>query len=281
MRLHYRLGHLNLDEIERMGRNPGSGVKITDFTRKTCNSCAEGKQPKNRQAQADSGENSPIDVPGGVICSDLKGPMQPVDRMGNRYMINLIDHHTNYCKIFLAKTKVQAAKYFEHFQPEFERRFGYKVQVLRTDGGDEYRFLDHYCASLGIRRQISEARNQASNGKAERMHDTLLNMARSMIFKANLEFHFWGDALQYACYILNRIPSKSNTGRKSPLKTLTQKPQDLPRVVVFGSSCTVHVESRGAWSKRAKQGRILGTSEGRRDIGSISRKTGLLWSHNT
>ncbi len=87
-------------------------------------------------------------MPGGVICSDLKGPRQPVDRMGNRYMINFIDHHTNYCKIFLAKTKVQAAKYFEHFQPEFERRFSCKVQVLRTDGGSEYRLLDNYCASL-------------------------------------------------------------------------------------------------------------------------------------
>jgi hypothetical protein len=85
-------------------------------------------------------------------------------------------------------------------------------------------------------------------------------MARSMIFTANLEFHFWGDALQYACYILNGNSSRSNTGRKSPLEALAQKPQDLSRVVVFGSSCTVQVESRGAWSKRAKQGRILGMS---------------------
>lgn len=93
---------------------------------------------------------------------------------------------------------------FMHFQVEFERRFNAKIQVLRTDGGTEYNNLNKYCATLGIRRQISEPRNQASNGKAERMHRTLLNMARSMVFTANLEFQFWGDVLIYRTQVTSR-----------------------------------------------------------------------------
>jgi hypothetical protein len=74
--------------------------------------CTEGKQTKNNQSKKDSGVSSPIDRVGGVIWSDLKGPITPVDREMSRYLANFIDHKTNYCHIFLAKTKDEAAKKF-------------------------------------------------------------------------------------------------------------------------------------------------------------------------
>ena len=46
-----------------------------------CVSCLEGKQTRNAQSQKDSDANSPIDRIGGVICSDLKGPMTPRERL--------------------------------------------------------------------------------------------------------------------------------------------------------------------------------------------------------
>ena len=50
----------------------------------------------------------------------------------------------------------------------------------------------------GVARQVSEARNQATDGKAERLHRTFLNMARSMIFARKLPLSFWGDAVEYS-----------------------------------------------------------------------------------
>eukprot|EP00644_Phytophthora_capsici_P017109 jgi/Phyca11/130666/e_gw1.96.61.1 len=91
-------------------------------------------------------------------------------------MVNFIDHRTNYCRIFLAKTKDVAALKFKHFMAFFERQFNCCIHVLRTDGGGEYKPLDIFCEQTGIARQISEPRNQASNGKAERMHRTIMNM---------------------------------------------------------------------------------------------------------
>jgi hypothetical protein len=86
-------------------------------------------------------------------------------------------------------------------------------------------------------------------------------MAWSMVFTVNLEFQFWGDALHYACYFLNRTPSRTNPGRMSPIEMLTGKKQDLSRAVIFGSSCTVRVKSGKTWPKRAKPGKIIGISE--------------------
>ena len=98
-----------------MAKDLASCIKITDRSRPTCVSCAEGKQTKNVQSNKDMGAHSPIDCIDGAICSDLKGPMKTRDRLGNRYLINFVDHKSNYCRVFLAKTKDLAAKKFEHF----------------------------------------------------------------------------------------------------------------------------------------------------------------------
>jgi hypothetical protein len=139
---HIRLGHLSYATIEELASKPESGIKLTDHQKPQCITCAEGKQTRNNQSKKDSGNNAPIDRIGGVICSDLKGPITPTDRSGNRFMVNFIDYKTNYCRVFLAKTKDQAAKKFEHFLAWFERRFDCRIQVLRTDGGLEYRNID-------------------------------------------------------------------------------------------------------------------------------------------
>ncbi|KAE9051804.1 hypothetical protein PR003_g1517 [Phytophthora rubi] len=92
---HKRLGHLNYASVERLARDPSSGIVLTDHKRLIGLTCAEGKQSKGRQSQKDSGAHSPIDRIGRVICSDLKGPMTPRDRVGNRYLINFVGHKSN------------------------------------------------------------------------------------------------------------------------------------------------------------------------------------------
>ncbi|KAE9174481.1 hypothetical protein PF004_g26649 [Phytophthora fragariae] len=244
LEFHKRLAHLNYDSVERLAKEPSSGIYLTDHKRVNCLTCAEGKKTKNRRSKKDTGAHSPIDRVGGAICSDLKGPMTPKDRLGNRYMINFVDFKSNYCRVFLARTKDAAAKLFEHFLVYFEKEFDCKIHVLRTDSGGEYENVDLFCKRTGVARQRSEARNQSSNGKAERMHRTILNMARCMIFACGLPLRFCGDAVQYAAYILNRAPTNSNPGRASPLKVLTGKSPPLGEIVVFGSPCTVYRDPR-------------------------------------
>ncbi|KAE9162302.1 hypothetical protein PF004_g30532 [Phytophthora fragariae] len=80
---HKRLGHLNYDFVEKLARDPSSGIELTDHRRVNCLTCAQGKQARNSRSKKDTGEHSPIDRVGGVICSDLKGPMTPRDRLNN------------------------------------------------------------------------------------------------------------------------------------------------------------------------------------------------------
>ena len=100
--------------------------------------------------------------------------MTPRDRLGNRYLVNFIDHRSNYCRVFLVKTEDAAAMKFKHFLAAFERQFSPRIHVVRTDGGGEYKTLDVPCKSTGASRQVSEPNNQASTGKAERMHRAIM-----------------------------------------------------------------------------------------------------------
>ncbi|KAG3242698.1 hypothetical protein PI124_g12485 [Phytophthora idaei] len=132
VKFHRRLGHRNYAAVERLARDPSAGIVLTEHRRANCLTCAEGKQSRNTQSTKDSGEHAPTDRVGGVICSDLK------DRLGNRYMINFVDHKSNYCAVFLAKTKDAAGKKFEHYIVYVEKRYGCRIHVLRTvSGGDE------------------------------------------------------------------------------------------------------------------------------------------------
>ncbi|KAE9107500.1 hypothetical protein PF010_g12247 [Phytophthora fragariae] len=103
-----------------MADAPGSGVRLTDMSRLGYLTCVQGQQSRVNQSRKDTGKNWPVDKIGGVICSNIKGPMSPRDRNGNRYLINFVDHSTNYVRVFMAKNKIEATKKVEHF-PVFRR----------------------------------------------------------------------------------------------------------------------------------------------------------------
>ena len=52
---HLRLGHLAYDTVERLAKDPASGIKLTDRRRPNCLTCAEGKGTRTKQPKQDSG----------------------------------------------------------------------------------------------------------------------------------------------------------------------------------------------------------------------------------
>uniref|UniRef100_A0AAV1U951 Reverse transcriptase Ty1/copia-type domain-containing protein n=1 Tax=Peronospora matthiolae TaxID=2874970 RepID=A0AAV1U951_9STRA len=89
-----------------------------------------------------------------------------------------------------------------------------------------------------------------------------MNMARCMIFASGLPLNIWGDAVEYAAYILNRAPTNSNAERMSPMKVLTDQTPSLGEIVVFGSPCTVYRDPKKKnFAPRGQKGIIIGIDE--------------------
>jgi hypothetical protein len=83
-----------------------------------------------------------------------------------------------------------------------------------------------------------------------------------MIFNCGLPIRFWGNAVKYASYVLNRSPSRSNLGRKSPFEQLEGKRPSLLYIVAFGFTCMVYRDSNGrTFKKHATRGIIHGIPE--------------------
>lgn len=73
---------------------------------------------------------------------------------------------------------------------------------------------------------------------------------------------FWTEAAEYATYILNRSPTRSNPGGAPPIQMLTGKPTTVSDIVVFGSPCMVWRDPRKkSLAKHAERGLILGRND--------------------
>eukprot|EP00253_Pinus_taeda_P028451 PITA_28451 len=72
------------------------------------------------------------------------------------------------------------------------------------------------------------------------MNKTLMERARSMLSGARLGQEFWAEAVDTACYLVNRSPS-SGLENKTPREVWTGKKPSLSHLRVFGCDAYVHV----------------------------------------
>ncbi|XP_010485132.1 PREDICTED: uncharacterized protein LOC104763464 [Camelina sativa] len=81
------------------------------------------------------------------------------------------------------------------------------------------------------------------NGRVERKHRHILNVAWSLLFQASLPIIFWGEAILTAAYLINRTPTKVLHG-KTPYELLFNKKPSCDELKVFGSACSTHRKMR-------------------------------------
>ncbi|GKA04752.1 retrovirus-related pol polyprotein from transposon TNT 1-94, partial [Tanacetum coccineum] len=88
-----------------------------------------------------------------------------------------------------------------------ENQLNHKVKIIRCDNGTEFKncTMNELCAKKGIKREFSVARTPQQNGVAERKNRTLIEAARTMLADSLLPILFWVEAVNTACYVLNRV----------------------------------------------------------------------------
>jgi transposase InsO family protein len=78
---------------------------------------------------------------------------------------------------------------------------------IRSDHGREFenaRF-EEFCQSHGIQQEFSSPITPQQNGVVEWKNKVIQEMTRVMIHSKNLAKHFWGEAVNIACHIINRV----------------------------------------------------------------------------
>lgn len=63
-----------------------------------------------------------------------------------------------------------------------------------------------YFSSCGILFQISCVGTPQLNGRAEREHQHIFNVARALMFQAHQPVTFWGECILTAVHLINKTP---------------------------------------------------------------------------
>nr|GEU58573.1 Gag-Pol polyprotein [Tanacetum cinerariifolium] len=95
----------------------------------------------------------------------------------------------------------------------------------------------------GIKRQFTTAYTPQQNGVAGHMNKTLLERARAMLATTSLGKPFWAEAVNTACYVINRSPSTA-VELKTPMEMWTGKPVYYSDLNIFRSLVYVMYNSQ-------------------------------------
>ncbi|XP_074266056.1 uncharacterized protein LOC141588516 [Silene latifolia] len=116
----------------------------------------------------------------------------------------------------LLKHKNLVCETIGHFLAYVKTQFNTTVKKVRFDNGTE--ILQKDCAKLfadnGIVHQTSIPGNPQQNGRVERKHQHLLEVARALRLQAGLPKKFWGDMILAATHIINLLPTSLHDGDK-------------------------------------------------------------------
>jgi transposase InsO family protein len=84
---------------------------------------------------------------------------------------------------------------------------GLKINTIRSDHGGEFENaqFDDLCSKRGYQHEYSAPRTPQQNGVVERKNRTLQELARTMLNESKLPTSLWAEAVNTACYVINRV----------------------------------------------------------------------------
>ncbi|GAB2269139.1 hypothetical protein Dimus_038757 [Dionaea muscipula] len=187
-------------------------------------------------AQKSVNTTSPLQM----IHMDLCGPMRVQSREGARYVLVIVDDFSRFIWIIFLRGKDDTFHEFESFIKRAQNQVGHKLICIRTDHGTEFEnsSFDDFCRKNEIHHNFSALRTPQQNGVMERKNRTLEDMTRTMLLDSGLSKFYWAEALNTACYILNRALVRPLL-HKTPYELLKNKKSNLAHLRIFGCKCFV------------------------------------------
>ena len=154
-----------------------------------------------------------------LIHCDLWGLYRVPSSCGARYFLTIVDDFSRALWVILLVDKTEVYSVFLKFFAMVKRQFNLDVRRVRSDNGTEFNCLKSYFSAHGIIFQTSCVGTPQQNGRVERKHRHILNVARALRFQGSLPIDFWGECVLGACYLINRTPSRI-LNFKSPYEIL-------------------------------------------------------------
>src|SRR5271169_2435557 len=193
------------------------------------------------------------------VYSDIC-PVSPESFGHGLYFITFVDEPTRYVWIYiiLNKSSSTVLQILWKWLPLVQNQAGTTLINFWTDEGREYlgetlKTVTTFLEEHGITHEQTSPYSSSSNGIAERINRTLMDMVRTMMITSKLPAPFWGEAVHTAAKVRNRLPTSSLKGNISPHEAWFGKAPSLEHLRVFG--CLAFYSIKHPKSKVQSRGR--------------------------
>jgi hypothetical protein len=174
------------------------------------------------------------------------------------------------------REKFDAFDATQHLFKKIQVEQNCQIMRIRSDHGIEFNNskFEEFCLSYGLKQEFSSPITPQQNGVVERKNSVIQEMAHVMIHSKNLAQHFWGEAVNTACHIINRVYLRPEIN-KTPYEIWRGKKPTVKYFRTFGSKCYIlrDRENLGKFDPKSDEGIFLGYSSNSRAYRVFNKRT--------
>lgn len=230
--LHLRLGHVPYSKLNTIVPT----VDVANLSYCICTICPVARQHRLSFSSSEIKTTKIFEL----LHIDVWGPFHTSTHDGCKYFLTIMDDYSRATWVHLMKSKLDSVSIIHTFLQFVGNQFHTTVKIIRTHNALELchgKILTLY-HTFGILHQTSCPDTPQQNGVIERKHKHLMETARALFFQSNLPSKYWGDSVQCAAFLINRMPVKQMNNITPHEKLFDTKP-DYSLLRCFGCLCFV------------------------------------------
>jgi transposase InsO family protein len=275
---HRRLAHVGMKNLHKLLKGEHIlGLTNVHFEKdRICSACQVGKQVGVHHPHKNI---MTTDRPLELLHMDLFGPIAYISIGGSKYCLIIVDDYSRFTWVFFLQEKSQTQETLKRFLRRAQNKFRLRIKKIRSDNGTEFKKsqIEGFLEEEGIKHEFSSPYTPQQNGVVERKNRTLLDMARTMLNEYKTPDQFWVEAINTACYSINRL-YLHRILKKTSYELLTGKKPNVSYFRVFESKCFILIK-RGRSSKfvpKAVGGFLLGYDSNTRAYRVFNKSIGIV-----
>jgi transposase InsO family protein len=239
---HRRLSHVGIKNLHGLLKGEHIlGLTNVYFEKgRICSACQVGKEVG---AHHPNKNIMTTNIPLELLHMDLFSLITYISIGGSKYCLIIVDDYSRFTWVFFLREKSQTQETLKGFLRRVQNEFGLRIKKISSDNGPEFKNsqIEGFLEEEGIKHEFSSPYTPQQNGVVERKNRTLLDMARTMLDEYKTPDRFWAEAINTACYSINRLYIHRIL-KKTSYELLTGKKPNVLYFRVFGSKCFILIK---------------------------------------
>jgi transposase InsO family protein len=196
---------------------------------RVCSSCQAGKQVGTHHPHK---KIMITDRPLELLHMDLFSPIAYISIDGSKYCLVIVDDYSRFTWVFFLQEKSQTQETLKGFLRRTQNEFGLRIKKIRSNNGMKFKNsqIEGFLEEEGIKHEFSSPYTPQQNGVVYRKNRTLLDKARTMLDEYKTPDRFWAEAINTACYSINRL-YLHRILKKTSYKLLTGKKPNVSYLI--------------------------------------------------